>query len=53
MTSGELELIYLQLHSLPNLRVIGERMPRGTTEETAPPADTGAMEESSEKATKH
>lgn len=53
LTSDELELIYLQLHSLPNLRVIGERMPREPAEDTAPPADTKATEEESEEPTKH
>jgi hypothetical protein len=58
LASDELELIYLHLHSLPNLRVIGERMPRTEAtapEDTAPPApevDEGA-ELPDEWTTKH
>ncbi len=45
MGSDELELIYLHLHSLPNLRLIGERMPTHTVEDTAPAVDATAPEE--------
>jgi hypothetical protein len=53
LTSDELELIYLQLHSLPNIRILGERMPREPAEDTAPPADPGADEALGPDATKH
>ncbi len=55
LKSDELELIYLQLHSLPNLRVIGERMPTQPAEDTAPPveADTGTTSYEGEEPTKH
>lgn len=38
LRSDELELIYLHLHSLVNLRLIGERMPQ-PADDTAPAAD--------------
>ncbi len=55
LKSDELELIYLQLHSLPNLRVIGERMPTQPAEDTAPPveADTETTSYEGEEPTKH
>jgi hypothetical protein len=50
LQSDELELIYLQLHSMANLRVIGERLPK-PAEDTAPAALTEAV--AAEEATKH
>jgi hypothetical protein len=36
LKSDELELAFLQLHSLANLRALGEKMPQPTAEATAP-----------------
>lgn len=43
--SDELELIYLHLHSLNNLRLLGERLPRPEAEpDTAPTAEAVVAE---------
>ncbi len=44
LRNDELETIYLHLHSLANLRIIGERMPQ-PTEDTAPPQDEAATDD--------
>lgn len=52
MQSDELELIYLHLHSLSNLRVLGERLP-GPVDDTAPQIETQPMPEGSADEVKH
>lgn len=48
----ELELIYLHLHSLANLRVIGERMPK-PEEDTAPSVEDVPADDETAAGTRH
>jgi hypothetical protein len=52
MQRDELELIYLHLHSLANLRLIGERMPQPATGAEADTAPASGADEAAQ-ATKH
>ena len=51
--SDELELIYLHLHSLNNLRLLGERLPRPDVEPDTAPATETTVQEPAADVTKH
>lgn len=55
MQSDELDLVFLHLHSLPNLRIIGERLaaPAYPSEDTAPPVEDPATDEEPPEPTRH